>query len=122
MPCTLAVINKNDRNKSPLLRPFPNWSWHNEGNCNGFTSVFRMSIDSCGRLWILDSGSIDLLVNVTAICPPQIFIFDAKTEKFLWKYEIPENQTPKDSLLTNIIVDDRNDCNNAFAYMSDVFR
>ncbi|XP_075231424.1 protein yellow-like isoform X2 [Lycorma delicatula] len=123
VPCTLAVVNKNDNNKSPLLRPFPRWSWHKVGNCDGLTSVFRMSVDSCGRLWVLDSGSIDLLTTVHQICPAQIVVFDARTEQLLWKYKIPKEQSLEDSLFINIAVDVRNnDCNNAFAYAADVFR
>lgn len=45
VPATLAVIPKN-ATSSPLLQPYPNWNWHVEGNCNGLTSVFRISVSS----------------------------------------------------------------------------
>lgn len=123
VPCTLAVIDRNDQDPSPRLRPFPSWKWHQLGKCDGITSVFRMSLDSCGRLWVLDSGSVDILESVRQVCPPQILIFDTKSEKLLWRYTIPKEQSPEDALFTNIVVDVRQqNCHDAFAYISDVFR
>lgn len=122
VPATLAVIPKNSE-KSPLLQPYPNWNWHNEGNCNGLTSVFRLSVDPCGRLWVLDSGVIDVLNTTTKLCPSQIVVFDLRTDKLIWRYRIPKEQIQESSLFTNIITDVRNGkCDEAFAYITDVFR
>jgi len=62
-PATLASIPfdaAKEGTTSPLLNPYPNWSWHArpEGDCDGLTSVFRMKVDQCGRLWVLDSGLV----------------------------------------------------------------
>lgn len=123
IPATLAVVSMGDSDPSPLLRPYPNWSWHESGNCNGLTSVFRMAVDSCGRLWVLDSGILDALNEVKVICPPQVFVFDLTTDRLLWKYEIPKSQAPDGALFTNIVVDIRDGmCDDAFAYITDVFR
>lgn len=43
IPATLAVIPAGS-GETPLLQPYPNWNWHKEGNCNGLTSVFRLSV------------------------------------------------------------------------------
>ncbi|KAL0278633.1 UNVERIFIED_CONTAM: hypothetical protein PYX00_000400 [Menopon gallinae] len=103
--------------------PYPNWNWHVEGNCNGLTSVFRISIDPCGRLWVLDSGVIDVLNSTRQLCPPQIVVFDLRTDKLIWRYRIPKDQAPEGALFTNIATDVRNGkCDEAYAYIVDVLR
>lgn len=58
VPATLAYVSRNTpRGSSPLLQAFPDWSYHDAGrgindSCNGLTSVYRMKIDSCNRLWV----------------------------------------------------------------------
>ncbi|KAG8327163.1 hypothetical protein J6590_024547 [Homalodisca vitripennis] len=123
VPATLTVVSKNDLSPSPILNPYPSWAWHQSGNCNGLTSVFRMKADECGRLWVIDSGIIDALQTVKVICPPQLFVFDLATDRLLWKYEIPKSQNPESALFTFIAVDIRDhDCEDAHAYIADVFR
>lgn len=138
VPVTLGVVGKNE-GSSPAIRPYPNWTWHSpppplysssstsgassSARCEGLTSVFRMDIDSCGRLWALDSGVVDAENTVTQQCPPQIVVFNLETDTLVRKYLIPKELSPDSSLLANIvveIVDD--DCSNAFAYLGDVFR
>ncbi|CAD6203518.1 GSCOCG00009803001-RA-CDS, partial [Cotesia congregata] len=93
------------------------------GSCGGMTSVFRIQVDQCDRLWVLDSGSVNLTESLKRICPPAIFIFDLKTDRLLKRYQIPEDQIKEDSLWSNIVVDIRNnDCNSAKAYLADVWR
>nr|XP_034188550.1 protein yellow-like isoform X2 [Osmia lignaria] len=123
IPVTLAYVPKNSKTKSPKLRPYPNWGWHQPGNCEGLTSVFRVQVDECDRLWVLDSGKVDVAMGGKQVCPPAIFIFDLNTDTLIRKYILPEDQVKEDSLYTNIVVDIRNeDCNSAVAYASDVFR
>lgn len=87
------------------------------------TSVFRVQVDECERLWVLDSGTVNLTTTPNQICPPAIFIFDLRTDRLLRRYQIPEDQVKQDSLWSNIVVDIRdNQCNNAKAYLSDVWR
>ncbi|XP_015429902.1 PREDICTED: protein yellow-like [Dufourea novaeangliae] len=123
IPVTLATVPKHSKTKSPKLRPYPDWSWHQPGNCEGLTSVFRVQVDECDRLWILDSGKTDISTGGKETCPPAIFIFDLTTDTPIRKYIIPEDQVKQDSLYTNIVVDIRNEeCGTAMAYASDVFR
>lgn len=124
VPATVTYVNRNDNTKSPLLQPFPDWSWHQLGNCDGLTSVFRMSVDTCGRLWVMDSGAIDLVATVNSICPPQIFVFDLNgNNRLVRKFVIPKDQAPEGALFANIVVDIKDGvCDEAFAYVSDVFR
>ncbi|KAK1118675.1 hypothetical protein K0M31_014979 [Melipona bicolor] len=123
IPVTLATVPKLSKTKSPKLRPYPDWRWHQPGNCDGLTSVFRIQVDECDRLWVLDSGKVDVAKGAKAACPPAIFIFDLTTDTLVRKYTIPNDQVKEDSLYTNIVVDIRNeDCDSAVAYASDVFR
>lgn len=80
-------------------------------------------MDECDRLWVLDSGKVDIAKGGNLACPPAIFIFDLTTDTLIRKYIIPNEQVKEDSLYTNIVVDIRNeDCGSAIAYISDVFR
>lgn len=82
-----------------------------------------MEVDKCDRLWVLDTGAVNLAQRVDQICPVKLDIFDLKTDKHIRRYIIPTNQTSRDSLLTNIVIDViNNNCEDAYAYMSDVFQ
>lgn len=71
-----------------LAQPYPSWDWHQDAaagqpennNCSGLVSVFRTRADRCNRLWVLDSGVVDSLVNFRVACPPKILIFDLTTD------------------------------------------
>ncbi|XP_043283685.1 protein yellow-like [Venturia canescens] len=123
IPATLATVPRHSKTKSPKLRPYPSWGWHHEGSCGGLTSVFRIQVDECDRLWVLDSGTVNLTNTAYQACPPSIYIFDLRTDRLLRRYQIPEDQVKQDSLWSNLVVDIRNnDCESAVAYLSDVWR
>ncbi|KAF5274200.1 hypothetical protein FQA39_LY07304 [Lamprigera yunnana] len=125
-PCTLAVIPRVSSKTSPLFVPYPNWRWHNSGTCDGLVSVYRMQVDRCNRLWVLDSGQINVSVKPTQVCPPKIVIFDLNNDNPILKYELPDEFIKQDSLYSNIAVDmnlqEPNYCENAYAYIADVWR
>lgn len=122
VPITLGVVGKNE-GAHPAIRPYPNWAWNVAAKCQGLTSVFRMDIDVCHRLWVMDSGVVDAENTVNQLCPPQIVIFNLETDKLVWRYTIPQGQVPGSSLLSNIVVEVlNNDCADAYAYLGDVFR
>ncbi|VVC35640.1 Six-bladed beta-propeller, TolB-like,Major royal jelly protein/protein yellow [Cinara cedri] len=126
IPVTLAYVNLNSYDKSPVLKPYPSWNWfinHKQNRCDGLVSVFRMEVDKCDRLWVLDSGAINLAKRVDQICPVKLDVFDLNTNRLVKRFVIPKNQTSKDSLFTNIVVEILNDdCEDTYAYMSDVFQ
>jgi len=43
VPSTLNTVIVSE-NGQPLLLPYPEWSWHREGDCSGITSVFRVQV------------------------------------------------------------------------------
>ncbi|XP_020300223.1 protein yellow-like isoform X2 [Pseudomyrmex gracilis] len=123
IPVTLATVPRYSKTKSPKLKPYPNWQWHQAGNCEGLTSVFRVQVDECNRLWILDSGKTELANRSKQVCPPAIFIFNLRTDTLIRKYTLPNEQIKQDSLYINIAIDIRNnDCSSAIAYLTDVWR
>ncbi|XP_015591221.1 protein yellow isoform X2 [Cephus cinctus] len=123
IPVTLATVSKNARSINPKLQPYPSWDWHQSEHCKGLTSVFRVQVDECDRLWVLDSGQVNVTSSPHQICPPQVFVFDLKTDTLLRRFALPPGQIKQDSLYSNIVVDVRNgNCGAAVAYLSDVWR
>ncbi|XP_011698266.1 PREDICTED: protein yellow-like [Wasmannia auropunctata] len=123
IPATLATVPRHSKTRSPKLRPYPNWQWHQPGSCESLTSVFRVQVDECNRLWVLDSGKTELAKRSKQVCPPAIYIFDLRTDTLIRKYTLPDEQIKQDSLYINIVVDVRNnDCGSAVAYLADVWR
>ncbi|XP_019884892.2 protein yellow isoform X1 [Camponotus floridanus] len=123
IPVTLATVPRHSKKRNPKLKPYPSWQWHRSENCEGLTSVFRVQVDECDRLWVLDSGKTELAIRSKQLCPPAIFIFDLRTDNLIRKYTLPDEQIKQDSLYINIAVDIRNhDCSSAVAYLSDVWR
>ncbi|XP_050431938.1 protein yellow-like [Adelges cooleyi] len=126
IPVTLTSVDLNSNSSSPRLKPFPDWNWYTTADtdpCRGLVSVFRMQVDKCDRLWVLDTGSIDLAKSVNQICPTKLDVFNLKTNRHVRRFIFPSAQVSKDSLFTNIVVEIINDnCEDAFAYMSDVFQ
>lgn len=45
---------------SPKLTPYPDWAFNREGNCDGVTTTYRVRVDECDRLWVLDSGTLGI--------------------------------------------------------------
>lgn len=85
--------------------------------------MFRINVDPCGRLWVLDSGQIDAQDNPKQICPPSIVLFDLNTDKIINRFIIPQKYVLQDSLYSNIIVDTRTrDCSDVHVYIADTWR
>lgn len=85
-------------------------------------SPFRIRADQCGRLWVIDSGFHNLLSEEdrVAIRSPSLVVYDLHNDNLLRRYEFPPEQVKNDSLFANIAVDD-DDCDDAFAYVTDIF-
>lgn len=93
VPATLATVNYNPSTaaaSSPALTPYPDWSWNRVGNCEGLTSVYRVKVDECGRLWAVDTGVINSFNQAQRICPPQVVAFDLSTDKMVYRYRFPQ--------------------------------
>ncbi|XP_052868860.1 protein yellow-like [Anopheles cruzii] len=125
IPYTLGRVSGNQGPSGPLVEPYPNAAIQDRPeskNCNGIVSVFRIKIDECNRMWVLDTGR----VGETRMCPPKLIVFDMKTDKIIHRYEIPADQLVCDlSLLVNLLVDVQDpsplgSCQDTKVYLADV--
>ncbi|XP_014204773.1 protein yellow-like [Copidosoma floridanum] len=128
VPMTLGyVTDKLSENGQHLIAPYPDWGWNTLGdNCDSLTGVFRVQIDECDRLWVMDTG---VILGEGRPCPPQLLSFSLKTNKLLSRYRIPDDQfDPLLSLHVTVVADVRmkpNDyskdksCKDTFVYIAD---
>lgn len=114
VPSTLNYVdlNENKNNKSPDLRPYPDFASNlltNTGPNKPLVSVYRTRVDECDRLWAVDNGILDVtgilntnycsfknnykhiiqfVGNRRTIQPPAIVVFDLNTDKLIHRYEL----------------------------------
>lgn len=149
IPATLFTIPRNvPLGSSPKPQPYPDWSYHgaglgldNETTCAGLVSVYRMRLDSCGRLWVnktthciqiwaqtkrilfqaLDSGIMTSIDDFQRICNPKLVVFDLKTNQPVRTVIFPREVLRPASLLANLIIDEtiQGTCDSAFVYLAD---
>lgn len=84
IPASLSSIALPAYSQSPALEPYPNWDAHSSTtnpDCTRLLSVYRLAIDQCGRLWVIDSGIVNALTNLQQLCPPKIVAFDLATDQ-----------------------------------------
>ncbi|KAK7866168.1 hypothetical protein R5R35_001394 [Gryllus longicercus] len=122
---TLATVEDPAQVQSPRLVPYPNWSWHaGARGCDGLTSVFRIHVDRCDRLWVLDSGIVDIANTFTRRCPPQLVVFQLRSARVLVRHRFQTPEASCDEALLLTVVTEQLDgdwqCgNDAFAYVAD---
>ncbi|XP_076295538.1 major royal jelly protein 9 [Lasioglossum baleicum] len=117
VPITLSLVSTMPGPGGPLLIPYPNWSWFTPYNCDSIISVYRLAIDECNRLWVVDTGRM----GREAVCPTKILIFDLGTDQLIHKYIVPDDQVlyGKAALVTPI-VDVGKTCLDTYLYVADV--
>ncbi|EFN80990.1 Protein yellow [Harpegnathos saltator] len=122
VPVTLGYVTNNvSADGNPIIAPYPNWELNRLGNCEGIISVYRMQVDSCDRLWVLDTGKL----GERQICPPKLLSFSLRTNTVLKQYPFPKDQYKDDSLFVTLAVDVRcggttDKCHETFVYIADV--
>jgi len=124
IPITLGVVSTNGANGGPLLEAYPEYSWQSRAgqNCDGITSVFRVAVDDCRRLWVIDTGRVGDVQS----CQPQILIFNLDTDELIHRYKVPYDQIkPGVTLYITPVLDVRDpppsgQCANTMAYIADV--
>lgn len=94
----------------------------NQRDAQRIISVYRPRVDSCNRLWFVDTGSLEYPNNTIQIQPPSIWIFDMSTDLLIRRFEIPSANVRNDGHgLASITIDiDDNACDDAFAYLPDL--
>ncbi|CAK1553083.1 unnamed protein product [Leptosia nina] len=127
VPASLNYINING-NQSQELNPYPSWEdafVSNKACCvasnKTVVSAFRVHVDKCDRLWVVDNGVADMSTGVKQIGPPVILIFDLNSDELLHRYEFKDEELRDSSVLTGLDVEmSGKGCGDAFAYIPDM--
>lgn len=110
--------------KSPKFKPYPNWEAHkiNSGSPAGkIVSVFRLHVDVCDRLWVLDQGLSQIMGNGRVIKGYSVYVYDLHTDQLIKEYLIPKELLREFSFMANIVVEtSKEDCSKAYAYIPDL--
>lgn len=111
----LNYIKLGTGEKSPVLYPYPSWQANQlpnvsadkvfEQNNSTIISPFRVRVDECDRLFVMDYGVVDVFGARKQLAPPNIAIFDLRTDKLIRRYFIPNNQVTAASFFPNIVRD-----------------
>jgi hypothetical protein len=114
-------------NKTSSLIPYPSWKANTlpeSGQTpeeNQIVSTFRVKVDACDRLWVMDTGLADILGEGKQVSPQAILVFDLKTDQLIRRYNLKPTDYKEDSFFANIVVDVSADkCDEAFAYLPDL--
>ncbi|XP_018396201.1 PREDICTED: major royal jelly protein 5-like [Cyphomyrmex costatus] len=103
VPATLATVTNKTGPGGPLLRPYPDWSWHNNSSmCDGIINVYKLHI-RCNHIFVLDNGQI----GSCQICKPKLLIFNLKNDTLVKTIYIPftivANQTDYGLLVKPVV-------------------
>ncbi|XP_026748077.1 L-dopachrome tautomerase yellow-f2-like [Trichoplusia ni] len=120
IPATLNYIDLSVQGgRSPPLTPYPDMA-----RSTSMVSVYRTRADECGRLWMVDTGTIEIPNNPRYMQTPAIVVYDLRTDRQILRYtlkstDLPARNTPT-GLASITVVIKNGDCSNAYAYIADV--
>ncbi|KYN02119.1 Major royal jelly protein 1 [Cyphomyrmex costatus] len=87
-PASLSIVTNETGPGGPLLRPYPDWSWHNNNSmCNGIINVYKLHIQ-CNHIFVMDNGQSR---ETEQICDPKLLVFDLKNDMLVKTIYIPPN-------------------------------
>ncbi|XP_035435689.1 L-dopachrome tautomerase yellow-f2 isoform X2 [Spodoptera frugiperda] len=128
IPASLNYVYLNGTQEAPL-HPYPNWREGCLGQ-NGavvsnrtVVSTFRVNVDRCDRLWVVDNGVSDMSMDVKQVTQPSVLVFNLKTDELIKKFVLDENVLRDTSVLTSIaveIVGKNCACGKSYAYITDM--
>lgn len=106
---SLNYIPLDTNSTTPALIPYPDWDANQlpteetKPEPSQIISTFRVKVDPCDRLWVMDTGLADILGEPKQISHPAILVFDLKTDKLIKKYELKSTDYKDDSFFANIV-------------------
>ncbi|XP_063544944.1 L-dopachrome tautomerase yellow-f-like [Cydia strobilella] len=114
IPSTLNYLKLSD--SCPILRPYPDVA------SRTLVSVYRPRVDECGRLWMVDTGLLEVPGERKQIQPPAIVVYDLNSKRQILRYQLKptdlvDERTPGG--LTFITVDVTS-CSDTYAYITDL--
>ncbi|KAJ8687090.1 hypothetical protein QAD02_022884 [Eretmocerus hayati] len=105
-PVRLGTLTKRMEYSGPLIQPYPSWEWTNRNDCDAIIEIWKITIDECNRLWVVDTGRDHKL---SILCPAKLLAFDLSSNRVVKKLIIPEsiavNDFTKQSIMTTIKVE-----------------
>ncbi|XP_037294991.1 protein yellow isoform X2 [Manduca sexta] len=127
VPSSLNYIYVNG-SQNQTLHPYPNWEEacvSDKACClasnSCVISAFRVHVDKCNRLWVVDNGVADMAHDVTQIAAPAILMFDLNSDTLMNRYEFSDEVLRDSSVLTSVVVDIvGKNCENSYAYVTDM--
>ncbi|CAH0555325.1 unnamed protein product [Brassicogethes aeneus] len=125
---SLTYVDLKNNNKSAPLIPYPDWKANTTPKDkdakiedNQIVSTFRVRVDECDRLWVMDTGLEDILGSPRQVSKPALVVFDLTTDKLIRRIPLKDSVLKEDSFFANVIVDVNPDkCDKAFAYIPDL--
>lgn len=121
----------DSNNKSPVLIPYPSWEANiiqsdssqsapetTGGRANApkatvantelannasIISTFRIRVDECDRLWVMDTGLADILGSPKQIAPPALVIFDLNTDRLIKRYAFKDDDIKSGTFFANVV-------------------
>ncbi|KAJ6625913.1 L-dopachrome tautomerase yellow-f2, partial [Pseudolycoriella hygida] len=91
---------------------------------NRIVSVYRPRVDNCGRLWFVDTGTLQYTFpenpnkTIHMLQRPSIWVIDMKTDELVERFEMPE--MPGHGLVSITVDVGSKKCGDAFAYIPDL--
>lgn len=127
---SLNYVKISDNGPSPVLIPYPTWeantieaeaeqvSESTGGRASApkakesntvladnatIISTFRIRVDECDRLWVMDTGLADILGSPKQIAPPALVIFDLNTDRLIKRYTFTQSDVKSDTFFANVV-------------------
>ncbi|EEB11025.1 major royal jelly protein 4 precursor, putative [Pediculus humanus corporis] len=108
VPVTLASVpsQPSPNNMSPRLEAFPNWEMQEIGNCSALQFVQSMEIDTEGRMWIIDTGRINLMSGSgqDSRCPPKLDFLEITIHRLLSEIHLTKTISELLKCLTFLVI------------------
>lgn len=122
-----------NQTQSPILNPYPRWETntiessgprtnvvervggHDSAaqatvsdvalkNNASIISTFRIRVDECDRLWVMDSGLAGILEEQPKqIAPPALVIFDLNTDTLIRRYAFKPTDSKAGTFFANVV-------------------
>ncbi|XP_028026470.1 L-dopachrome tautomerase yellow-f-like [Bombyx mandarina] len=117
IPSTINVIDESEVYISPDFKPF-----HNKQG-NKLVSVYKTFYDFCQRLWMVDTGLIDIPGARKQVKHPSLAAYREGTDHLIFSFDISPavliNGTATEGLMILGVDVGRGKCNDTFVYITD---
>ncbi|XP_076273325.1 L-dopachrome tautomerase yellow-f2-like [Rhynchophorus ferrugineus] len=126
VPSTLNYVplHSTIKHNVPLI-PYPNWNINlypdTSGNGDNLVSIYRIAIDTCDRMWFVDTGIYDIVGSYTHVKQPELILIDLQNDEIIHRVTVPNDVIISGTVFTSLTIDLSNQsCSKAFAYFPDL--